>query len=80
MTIHLHDLDNLQFVLQLNLPYRACRGGWIVKPNQKGHVLQWPPFHSAYIEGWCVKRFVKHAVQELAWIHPAGKKAKNHKG
>ena len=50
---------HLQFVLQFNLPYRACRRGWSVKPNQKGHVLQRTPFHSAYIDGWCVKRFAK---------------------
>ena len=42
---------NLQFVLQIKMLYRACRRGWSVKPNPKGHVLQYNLFHSAYIKG-----------------------------
>ena len=38
------------------MPYRACRMGWSVKPQQKGQVLQCTPFHRAYIGGQCVKR------------------------
>ena len=41
------------------MPYRAHRRGWSVKPNQKGHVLQWSPFYRACSEGSCVKRIAK---------------------
>ena len=43
--------ENLQIVLQANLPYRAYRRGLSVKPHPKGHVLQRTPSYSACIKG-----------------------------
>ena len=51
VTIYLHKCNYLQFVLQINMPYRACMRGWCVKPNPKGYVLQCTPFYRAYIKG-----------------------------